>query len=135
MNITQTKTKATAVAMLVALGLGAVGSTAVLAKESADSQDKAEVQAFLNDSASIMDAIKAAESDTGGKAMSAEFDNEDSQTGSYEVEVAMTDGTTKTVAVGFDNGTASVVAMQSDDLGSDAEGNEDAGEKGETDNN
>ena len=110
MNITQTKTKATAVAMLVALGLGAIGSTAVLAKESA-------------------------ESDTGGKAMSAEFDNEDSQTGSYEVEVAMTDGTTKTVAVGFDNGTASVVAMQSDDLGSDAEGNEDAGEKGETDNN
>ena len=95
MNITQTKTKATAVAMLVALGLGAIGSTAVLAKESA----------------------------------------EDSQTGSYEVEVAMTDGTTKTVAVGFDNGTASVVAMQSDDLGSDAEGNEDAGEKGETDNN
>ena len=134
MKFTQTKTKATAAAILVALGLGAAGSTAVLAKDSFDQQDKAEVQAFLKESASITDAIKAAESDTGGKAMSAEFDNEDSQTGSYEVEVAMTDGTTKTVAVGFDNGTAKVVAVQSDDQGNEAD-DDDEGEKGETDNN
>jgi len=134
MKFTQTKTKATAAAILVALGLGAAGSTAVLAKDSSDQQDKAEVQAFLKESASITDAIKAAESDTGGKAMSAEFDNEDSQTGSYEVEVAMTDGTTKTVAVGFDNGTAKVVAVQSHDQGNEAD-DDDEGEKGETDNN
>lgn len=97
------------------IALGAVGATAALADKHSDAGDKPEVQAFLAAPGSIADAVTAAEKDTGGKAMSVEFETDDTATGVYEVEVAMPDGTTKTVAVNPADGSVTAVAMDDDD--------------------
>ncbi|TYB89068.1 PepSY domain-containing protein [Oceaniovalibus sp. ACAM 378] len=93
------------------IALGAVGATAALADKHSDAGDKPEIQAFLAAPGSITDAEK----DTGGKAMSVEFETDDTATGVYEVEVAMPDGTTKTVAVNPADGSVTAVAMDDDD--------------------
>ncbi len=117
----------TATALAIALGLGAVGATSAMADTNGG--DKAEVQAFMAAPMSIADAITAAESGTGGKAMSAEFDNEDIATGMYHVEVAMADGTTKEIGVNPADG--SVTALVDDDSGAKGDGDGDG--DGETD--
>lgn len=92
---------------LIAPG-AAAGATTALADS--NQGDKAEVQAFQAAKGSITDAIKAAEQNTGGKAMSAEFDNEDMAAGLYDVEIAMADGTTRTVAVNPADGSVTACA-------------------------
>lgn len=86
-------------AALIALGFGLSGATSVLAEQHTGNSDMAEVEAFLASPMSIADAISAAETNTGGKAMSAEFDTEDMASGQFDVEVAMADGTTKEVVI------------------------------------
>ncbi|WP_145953459.1 PepSY domain-containing protein [Oceaniglobus indicus] len=96
------------------IALGAAGATAALADRNSDADDRAETQAFLAAPGSIMDAITAAENQTGGKAMSADFDTDDTASGVYEVEIAMTDGTTKEVAVNPADGTVTAIIDDDD---------------------
>jgi uncharacterized membrane protein YkoI len=112
--------KTAGTAALLALGLGTMGATAALAEQHMDAGDTAEVQAFQAATMSLADAVKAAETDTSGKAMSAEFETDDAATGMYHVEVAMTDGTTKTVAVNPADGTVTAVAMDAKDQNGEA---------------
>ncbi len=53
----------------------------------------AEAKAFLAAPGSLSAAISAAETSTGGKAMSADFEEDGANAGMYEVEIVMPDGT------------------------------------------
>ena len=73
---------------LMSLGLLAGAATIATADTSA-----AEAQAFLAAPGSLSAAISAAEMQTGGKAMSADFEEDGANAGMYEVEIVMPDGT------------------------------------------
>ena len=73
---------------LMSLGLLAGAATMAAADTSA-----AEAKAFLAAPGSISAAINAAEAQSGGKAMSAEFEEDGTTVGMYEVEIVMPDGT------------------------------------------
>lgn len=72
------------------LSLGLLGGAASMALAGTSA---AEAKAFLAAPGSISAAISAAESSTGGKAMSAEFEEDGAAAGMYEVEIVMPDGT------------------------------------------
>ena len=75
-------------AALLALGLfGGVASMAIAGTSAADAK------AFLAAPGSLSAAITAAETSTGGKAMSADFEEDGANAGMYEVEIVMSDGT------------------------------------------
>ncbi len=73
---------------LMSLGLLAGAATIASADTSA-----AEAKAFLAAPGSISAAISAAEAQSGGKAMSADFEEDGANAGMYEVEIVMPDGT------------------------------------------
>ncbi len=73
---------------LMSLGLLAGAATMAAADTSA-----AEAKVFLAAPGSISAAISAAEAKSGGKAMSAEFEEDGTNAGMYEVEIVMPDGT------------------------------------------
>ena len=124
--MTRTTFKKTAAAVMIALGLGAAGASAALAEQHTGTGDRAEVEAFLASPMTIADAITAAEAETGGTAMSVEFDAEDTEPARYEVEVAMADGATTTVAVNpADDGTVTAIADEDDDEDDDDDETED----------
>ncbi|WP_323005018.1 hypothetical protein [Pseudorhodobacter sp.] len=72
---------------LMSLGL-LTGATMALADTS-----PAEAKAFLAAPGSLSAAVSAAETSTGGKAMSADFEEDGADAGMYEVEIVMPDGT------------------------------------------
>lgn len=72
------------------LSLGLLGGAASMALAGTSA---AEAQAFLAAPGSLSAAISAAESSTGGKAMSADFEEDGANAGMYEVEIVMPDGT------------------------------------------
>lgn len=72
------------------ISLAMLGGAATMA--SADTS-AAEAQAFLAAPGSLSAAVSAAEASTGGKAMSAEFEDDGANAGMYEVEIVMPDGT------------------------------------------
>ncbi len=113
--MTRMTLKTAGTAALLALGLGTMGATAAFAEQHVASNDTAEVQAFQAATMTLSDAVKAAESNTNGKAMTAEFETEDVATGMYHVEVAMADGTSKTVAVNPADGTVAAIAADASD--------------------
>lgn len=71
------------------LSLGLLGGATSMA---AAGTSAAEAQAFLAAPGSLSAAISAAESSTGGKAMSADFEEDGANAGMYEVEIVMPDG-------------------------------------------
>lgn len=73
---------------LMSLGLIAGAATMAHAETSA-----AEAKAFLAAPGSLSAAVSAAETQSGGKAMSADFEDNGANAGMYEVEVVMPDGT------------------------------------------
>ena len=73
---------------LISLGLLGGATTMALADTS-----PAEAKAFLAAPGSLSAAITAAETSSGGKAMSADFESEGADSGMYEVEIVMPDGT------------------------------------------
>lgn len=97
--------------LVTLLTVGAV-STAALAGGTAfaggNGNDQAEVQAFLSASQDISAAIGAAEAASGGKAVAAEFD-ENNGTGSYEVD---TIANGKQVSVEIDASTGKVIKTE-----------------------
>ncbi|WP_415183445.1 PepSY domain-containing protein [Phaeovulum sp.] len=72
------------------MSLGLLGGAVTMA--SADTSP-AEAQAFLAAPGSLSAAVSAAETSTGGKAMSADFEEDGVDAGMYEVEIVMPDGT------------------------------------------
>ena len=72
------------------LSLGVLGGAATMAF--ADTSP-AEAQAFLAAPGSLSAAVSAAETQAGGKAMSADFENDGAEAGMYKVEIVMPDGT------------------------------------------
>lgn len=72
------------------LSLGLLGGAASMAMAGTSA---AEAKAFLAAPGSLSAAIAAAETSTGGKAMSADFEEDGANAGMYEVEIVMTDGT------------------------------------------
>lgn len=84
---------------LLSLGLLGGAATMASAEQRTDSSDMAEVQAFMAAPGSITEAIAAAETQSGGKAVSAEFESDQANAGMYEVEIVMTDGTTSTLVM------------------------------------
>lgn len=122
------------VATLVSLGL--LGGAAA-AQTSVDTQtdDQMEVEALMSSQMTVADAISAAETDSGGTAMSAEFTMETAEDSPvFVVEVAQSDGTTSELSVAAD-GTVSPYAEPEDDdeNGEDMEEGEDddSGQTGE----
>jgi hypothetical protein len=72
------------------LSLGLLGGAASMAIAGTSA---AEAKAFLAAPGSLSAAINAAETSTGGKAMSADFEEDGANAGMYEVEIVMPDGT------------------------------------------
>ena len=81
---------------LLAFGLlGGVATTALA--QSINGTNMSEAQGFLATKGSLLAAISAAESKTGGRAMGASFDN--GETPMYDVEIVMPDGTMQNAMV------------------------------------
>ncbi|WP_322866602.1 PepSY domain-containing protein [Aquicoccus sp. G2-2] len=72
------------------ISLGLLGGAASMASAGTSAT---EAQAFLTAPGSLSAAVSAAEKSTGGKAMSADFEEDGANTGMYDVEIVMSDGT------------------------------------------
>ncbi|MGR3723723.1 hypothetical protein LGT41_0015665 [Abyssibius alkaniclasticus] len=104
------------------LALGLVGGAATMASANSHSKagDTAEAQSFLAASGSIADAIAAAEAQSGGKAMTAEFESDGPDAGWYKVELALADGSVSELLVNPADGTVKVAPA--DDMDHDGAG-------------
>ena len=103
------------------LGLTALGGTVATAQSSSNSDDAAEVQAFLKSTTSITQAIQTAESESGGVAVNAEFDN--SKSGPfYEVDTVNGD---KLASIKIDAASGSVTQSQDEGVLSQNSGEDD----------
>lgn len=114
---------------LLSIGLISGAATMALADSHKGNDDAAEAQAFLASPGSIAAAITAAETQSGGKAMSAEFEDDGGDAGWYSVEIVMADGTMSELLVNPADGT--VKAAPADDKDgdeNDGETNEDGAE-------
>ena len=123
-------------ASLLAVVLGAgLGGTALAASPSTgdsngEDTQAAELQAIQNAKLTIADAAKAAETETGGKAVDVSIGDEDGQI-AYQVEVVLGDGTMQEVRV--DPQTGAVLKVSADDQDQEANGGEDEnGEESES---
>ena len=114
---------------LLSLGLLGGAATIAAADQHPAKGDMAETQAFLAAKGSIAEAVAAAEKQTGGKAMSAEFESDKANAGMYEVEVAMPDGTTGKVL--FNPADGSVTKVDPSKADNDDEGTDNGKEAGE----
>ncbi|MGR3757433.1 MAG: PepSY domain-containing protein [Tranquillimonas sp.] len=77
---------------MMALGLAGVTAASAASNGNEDAANAAELQAFQSAKVSLTDAIAAAESKTGGKALDAGFESGEKQGATYEVELVKTDG-------------------------------------------
>ncbi len=119
---------------LLALGLLGGAATIAAADQHSSSNDAAEAQAFLAAPGTIGDAIKAAEANTGGKAMSASFESDGTTAGMYEVEIVKPDGTMMTAIVNPADGsvTAKPASATDDDQNGEDSGTGENGEANES---
>ena len=120
-----------------ALALGITGGVATVASAqqngNGNGMDKAEVQALQSAPTTLGDAVKAAESNTGGKAMSAEFDNS-GQAGAYRVEIAKQDGSIAYVMVDASEKSVTPMAAGPDNgMGNDKSEGENGSDGNDTD--
>lgn len=133
MKMKMTKSKL-GVATLVSLGL--LGGAAA-AQTSGDTQtdDQMEVQALMSSPMTLGDAVSAAESQSGGTAMSAEFTMETADDSPvFVVEVAASDGTTSELAVAADGSVSQYAEPEDDDQNGEDE-DEGEGVEGDDDDN
>lgn len=77
---------------ILTLGSAALMSLGMMGGVAFADTSPAEAQAFLAAPGSLSAAVSAAETSTGGKAMSAEFEDDGADAGKYEVEIVMPDG-------------------------------------------
>jgi uncharacterized membrane protein YkoI len=120
-------------ALLLTLGTALAGGAIAASAGSNSAGTKTEtneLQAIQNAKLTIADAAKAAETETGGKAVDVSIEDENGQV-AYQVEVALNDGTMKEVQVDTQSGQIlKVSADEQDQDGGKDEGGED-GENGE----
>lgn len=102
---------------LLSIGLISGAATIAAADSHSKGDDAAEAQTFLAAPGSIAAAITAAETQSGGKAMSAEFETDGADAGWYEIEVVAADGTMTELLVNPADGT--VKAAPTDDMDGD----------------
>ena len=108
------------------ISLGLLGGAATIASANQNAaNDMAEAQAFLAAPGSLNDAVIAAETKTGGKAMSASFESDEANAGMYEVEIVMPDGTMMAAVVNPADGSATAKAMSAMDHDENGEGDDD----------
>lgn len=116
------------VATLVALGLSG-SATMAQTKDGAD--DTAEVEAMMATTMTLGEAITAAEA-SGGRAMSAEFDNgDDGEMSAYDVELVAADGTISRVVVDAADGSVKPYMDDGQDEGTAEGEDDDSGQTGE----
>jgi len=123
------------------LAAGIVGSAVGTANARQNDNDQAEIQQFLAFPQSLAQAIALAETETGGKAMDASWepDETNATAGLYTVELAKPDGTAVQVSVAADD-SIMVVAMNDDkddknddDDNGDDDDNDDGDDDGDND--
>ena len=117
-----------AIAQNAAPQAGSVVAQTGTAEDSSQSAetDAKELQAIQGAKLTVADAAKAAETETGGKAVDVSIGDENGQI-AYQVEVALNDGTKKDVHV--DAQTGKVLKVSAD--AHDREGGDEGGEQGE----
>lgn len=118
-----TKSKTILTAALVAVGLSGAGLTAAQASSGNEAGNAAEIQAFMT-AQSLTDAVKAAEAQTGGKAMDASFETLKDGSAAYEVELVKADGSQIEALVKAD-GSVTAKAMAADDMDDHEDGEAD----------
>lgn len=121
---------ASALALALAAGLagGAVAANHGGSNTNAGNDSQAaELQAIQNAKLTIADAAKAAETETGGRAVDVSIEDENGQI-AYQVEVALSDGTMQEVRI--DPQTGQVLKVSADTEDREGDENED-GEQGE----
>ncbi|MGR3572632.1 PepSY domain-containing protein [Brevirhabdus sp.] len=99
-----------------AVSLGLIGGSMAMAS-SEGAGNAAELQAFQSAKISLGDAIKAAETKTGAKAMDASFEGADGngQMATYEVELLKSDGTPVFAMINPADGSVKVSAKANED--------------------
>lgn len=108
------------------ISLGLLGGAATIASANQNAaNDMAEAQAFLAAPGSLNDAVIAAETKTGGKAMSASFESDDANAGMYEVEIVMPDGTMMAAVVNPADGSATAMSAMDDDENGEGDDDDD----------
>lgn len=118
-----TKSKTILTAALVAVGLSGAGLTAAQASSGNEANNAAEIQAFMT-AQSLTDAVKAAEAQTGGKAMDASFETLKDGSAAYEVELVKADGSQIEALVKAD-GSVTAKAMAAEDMDDHEDGEAD----------
>tara|TARA_R110000751_G_scaffold36747_1_gene89549 strand:+ start:7323 stop:7694 length:372 start_codon:yes stop_codon:yes gene_type:complete len=111
----KTKSKTILTAALVAVGLSGAGLTAAQASSGNETDNAAEVQTFMSAKTGLMDAVKAAEAKTGGKAMDASFETLKDGSAAYQVELVKADGSQIEALVKAD-GSVTAKAMPANDM-------------------
>lgn len=118
-----TKSKTILTAALVALGLSGAGLTAAKASSGNEANNATEIQIFMT-APSLMDAVKAAEAQTGGKAMDASFETLKDGSPAYLVELVKADGNQIEALVKAD-GSVTAKAMSAEDTDDHEDGEAD----------
>ena len=127
--------KSLAAVTLIATAVAAAAAGTAMAEQHTSGSDAVEAQMFLAAPGSIADAISAAEKGTGGRAMSAAFEPDDTtQAAAWEVELALPDNTVKTVMVDPTDGKVTAKAAEAEDQDG-AAGDSGENEDGENDSN
>ncbi|MDD9908703.1 MAG: PepSY domain-containing protein [Ahrensia sp.] len=112
------------------IGLGALGG-AIAANTASDADnEKAEIAAAMNAKVSFTDALKIAETETGGKVLEAGIEVEDGKTAFYEVETIKADGTEQEVQIDATTGKVIKVSMDDDDEIEDSQDHDENDEEG-----
>jgi len=105
--------------ILVASLLAGTAGTALAANDRFDMGDHAEHQAFMSAPISLAMAISAAETETGARAISAEFEEEDGQ---YIYSVELLDANGQEIEAEIDVVTAQIIKVEADDESDDRDG-------------
>lgn len=114
---------------VLALSLLGLGATAALADDGRGSDDAAEAQALQAATVKLADAIRAAETSTGGTVASIDF--EAGQAAGWEVKLLMADGTVRDVMVDAQTGAVTDEPASGGDNDSDSDSEDDGEDDGE----
>lgn len=118
----------------VTLAAGVAGAAWAGTGNTTEMSDTQEIQAALNSGMTLTQAVDAAQAQTGGTAMSAGWEDSDTGTWGYEVEIADAASTMQTWFVNPADGTVTKVMETDDDHGQSGDHDEE-GEHGEEDDN
>ena len=110
-------------ATVIGVGVATLGVNSALAESSGSKQDQAEMQAMASAKISLSEAIKAAESKSGDKAVEAMFSVEKGKSG-YEIGLMAPDGTEHNMMVDAASGAVSKMAASDESEKNEKSGDE-----------